>query len=219
MSDPETQSSIQSGALPHNRIEVIDVTKQFPGVKSLDAVSFGVRSGEIHALVGENGAGKSTLMKVLAGAYVPDEGALRFDGQPMVWKSPADAKAHGVHIIYQELVLFPQSSVAQNIFAGIEPRTRLGTIDHRAMNERAAALLHELGVQLDPRERVGALSVASQQMVEIAKAMASEIRVLILDEPTAVIAGKEVQLLFARLRVLRERGVAIVYISHRLDEI
>ncbi len=90
-------------------------------VKSLDAVNFGVRSGEIHALVGENGAGKSTLMKVLAGAYVPDEGALRFDGQPMVWKSPADAKAHGVHIIYQELVLFPQSSVAQNIFAGIEP--------------------------------------------------------------------------------------------------
>ncbi|OUL77678.1 sugar ABC transporter ATP-binding protein [Paraburkholderia hospita] len=208
-----------SVAPPSDVIEVSGITKQFPGVKSLDAVSFGVRGGEIHALVGENGAGKSTLMKVLAGAYVPDEGALRFDGQPITWKSPADAKAHGVHIIYQELVLFPQSSVAQNIFAGIEPRTRLGTIDHRAMNERAATLLHELGVQLDPRERVGALSVASQQMVEIAKAMASEIRVLILDEPTAVIAGKEVQLLFERLRVLRERGVAIVYISHRLDEI
>src|SRR5262249_54396768 len=106
-----------------------------------------------------------------------------------------------------------------NIFAGIEPRTRLGAIDHRAMNERAATLLRELGVQLDPRERVGALSVANQQMVEIAKAMASEIRVLILDEPTAVIAGKEVQLLFQRLRALRERGVAIIYISHRLDEI
>ncbi|MFC0398846.1 sugar ABC transporter ATP-binding protein [Paraburkholderia rhizosphaerae] len=200
-------------------IEAVGITKQFPGVKSLDAVSFGVRGGEIHALVGENGAGKSTLMKVLAGAYTPDDGELRFDGQPVQWKSPADAKARGIHIIYQELVLFPQSSVAQNILAGIEPRTRLGSIDHRAMNERAAALLRELGVQLDPRERVGALSVANQQMVEIAKAMASEIRVLILDEPTAVIAGKEVQLLFQRLRVLRERGVAIIYISHRLDEI
>jgi ribose transport system ATP-binding protein/rhamnose transport system ATP-binding protein len=200
-------------------IEAICITKQFPGVKSLDAVSFGVRGGEIHALVGENGAGKSTLMKVLVGAYTADEGDLRFDGQPVAWKSPAEAKARGIHIIYQELVLFPQSSVAQNIFAGIEPRTRLGTIDHRAMNERAAALLLELGVELDPRERVGALSVASQQMVEIAKAMASEVRVLILDEPTAVIAGKEVQLLFRRLRMLRERGVAIVYISHRLDEI
>ena len=106
-------------APPPDVIQVSGIVKQFPGVKSLDDVSFGVRGGEIHALVGENGAGKSTLMKVLAGAYLPDEGALCFDGQPVAWKSPADAKAHGVHIIYQELVLFPQSSVAQNIFAGI----------------------------------------------------------------------------------------------------
>src|SRR4051794_6868130 len=219
MNDPETQSSIQSGALPHNRIEVIDVTKRFPGVKSLDAVSFGVRAGEIHALVGENGAGKSTLMKVMAGAYTPDEGEIRFEGQPVQWKSAADAKARGIHVIYQELVLFPQSTVAENIFAGAEPRTALGTIEHRRMNRQAQTLLNELGVQLDPRERVRNLSVADQQMVEIAKAMAGETRALVLDEPTAVIAGKEVQLLFERLRVLRTRGVAIIYISHRLEEI
>ncbi|CAB3761971.1 sugar ABC transporter ATP-binding protein [Paraburkholderia humisilvae] len=217
--EPLLAGAHQPASAQPDVIEAVGITKQFPGVKSLDAVSFGVRGGEIHALVGENGAGKSTLMKVLAGAYTPDEGELRFDGQPVEWKSPAQAKARGIHIIYQELVLFPQSSVAQNIFAGMEPRTRLGFIDHRAMTERAATLLRELGVQLDPRERVGTLSVANQQMVEIAKAMASEIRVLILDEPTAVIAGKEVQLLFQRLRVLRERGVAIIYISHRLDEI
>jgi ribose transport system ATP-binding protein len=202
-----------------DRIEVLQVTKRFPGVKSLDAVSFGVRAGEIHALVGENGAGKSTLMKVMAGAYLPDEGEIRFDGQPVQWKSAADAKRRGIHVIYQELVLFPQSSVAENIFAGAEPRSRFGTIDHRQMNRLAQTLLAELGVQLDPRERVGNLSVADQQMVEIAKAMAAETRVLVLDEPTAVIAGKEVQLLFERLRVLRDKGVAIIYISHRLEEI
>jgi ribose transport system ATP-binding protein/rhamnose transport system ATP-binding protein len=188
-------------------------------VKSLDGVSFSVRPGEIHALVGENGAGKSTLMKVLAGVYAPDEGEIRFDGRAVRWQSAADAKRHGVHVIYQELVLFPQSTVAENIFAGIEPRTRLGTIDRRWMNRQARKLLADLGVALDPRARVGDLSVADQQMVEIAKAMAGEIRVLVLDEPTAVIAGKEVQLLFDRLRALRAKGVAIIYISHRLDEI
>jgi ribose transport system ATP-binding protein/rhamnose transport system ATP-binding protein len=211
--------AVDLAQLSHDRIEVVGVTKQFPGVKSLDAVSFGVRSGEIHALVGENGAGKSTLMKVMAGAYTPDEGEIRFEGKPVQWKSAADAKARGIHVIYQELVLFPQSTVAENIYAGAEPRTSLGTIDHRRMNRQAQTLLNELGVQLDPRDRLRSLSVADQQMVEIAKAMAGETRVLVLDEPTAVIAGKEVQLLFERLRVLRARGVAIIYISHRLEEI
>jgi ribose transport system ATP-binding protein len=200
-------------------IEVIQVTKEFPGVKSLDQVSFGVRAGEIHALVGENGAGKSTLTRIMAGVYAPDSGGIRFAGQPVEWKSAADAKRHGIHVIHQELVLFPQSTVAENIFAGAEPRNRLGLLDHRRMNRDARELLGELGVQLDPAEPVANLSVADQQMVEIAKAMASETRVLVLDEPTAVIAGKEVQLLFARVRALRAKGVAIVYISHRLDEI
>lgn len=200
-------------------LEVIRITKEFLGVKSLDQVSLGVRAGEIHALVGENGAGKSTLTKIMAGVYAPDSGEIRFAGQPLQWKSAADAKRHGIHVIHQELVLFPQSTVAENIFAGAEPRTRIGLLDHGRMNRDAQALLGELGVRLDSRERVGNLSVADQQMVEIAKAMAGETRVLILDEPTAVIAGKEVQLLFARVRALRAKGVAIVYISHRLDEI
>src|SRR3984957_15090621 len=153
-------------------IELHQITKEFPGVKSLDQVSFGVRAGEIHALVGENGAGKSTLTKVLAGVYAPDAGEIRFDGRVVQWKSAPDAKRRGIHVIHQELVLFPQSTVAENIFAGAEPRKGLGLVDHRAMNEKAQALLTELGVQLDPRERVGNLSVADQQMVEIAKAMA-----------------------------------------------
>jgi ribose transport system ATP-binding protein len=200
-------------------IELHRVTKEFPGVKSLDNVSFGVRAGEIHALVGENGAGKSTLTKVMAGVYAPDSGEIRFDGRVVQWKSAPDAKRRGIHVIHQELVLFPQSTVAENIFASAEPRTRLGLLDHARMNLDAQRLLTELGVTIDPRERVGNLSVADQQMVEIAKAMASETRVLVLDEPTAVIAGREVELLFDRVRALRERGVAIVYISHRLDEI
>jgi ribose transport system ATP-binding protein len=200
-------------------IELHLITKEFPGVKSLDQVSLGVRAGEIHALVGENGAGKSTLTKVLAGVYAPDAGEIRFDGRVVQWKSAPDAKRRGIHVIHQELVLFPQSTVAENIFASAEPRTRLGLLDHATMNGDAQRLLTELGVQLDPRERVGNLSVADQQMVEIAKAMASETRVLVLDEPTAVIAGREVELLFDRVRALRARGVAIVYISHRLDEI
>ncbi|MFM0125124.1 sugar ABC transporter ATP-binding protein [Paraburkholderia sp. RL18-101-BIB-B] len=219
MSDPSPKVAGDAAPRSPDRIEVVSVTKQFPGVKSLDAVTFGVRGGEIHALVGENGAGKSTLMKVMAGAYTPDEGEIRFEGEPVQWKSAADAKARGIHVIYQELVLFPQSTVAENIFAGAEPRTSLGTIDHRRMNRQAQTLLNELGVRLDPRDRLRNLSVADQQMVEIAKAMAGETRVLVLDEPTAVIAGKEVQLLFERLRVLRARGVAIIYISHRLEEI
>jgi ABC-type sugar transport system ATPase subunit len=200
-------------------IEIVQVTKEFPGVKSLDQVSFGVRAGEIHALVGENGAGKSTLTKVMAGVYAPDSGQIRFDGRMVQWRSATDAKRRGIHVIHQELVLFPQSTVAENIFASVEPRTRFGLLDHQKMNGQAQRLLTELGVQLDPRERVGNLSIADQQMVEIAKAMASETRVLVLDEPTAVIAGKEVQLLFDRVRALRAKGVAIVYISHRLDEV
>src|SRR5580658_7929482 len=152
MSGQQTVALATNEGPIRDRIEVLQVTKRFPGVKSLDAVSFGVRAGEIHALVGENGAGKSTLMKVMAGAYLPDEGEIRFDGQPVQWKSAADAKRRGIHVIYQELVLFPQSSVAENIFAGAEPRSRFGTVDHRQMNRLAQTLLAELGVQLDPRE-------------------------------------------------------------------
>jgi ABC-type sugar transport system ATPase subunit len=200
-------------------IELKNISKSFPGVKSLDSVSLSVKAGEIHALVGENGAGKSTLTKVIAGVYQPDEGSITFEGELLRWNDPSDAKAHGIHVIYQELVLFPQSTVAENIFVGFERRNALGFIDYERTYADATELLHKLGVDLDPREFIKNLTIADQQMVEIAKAMVHRVKLLILDEPTAVIAGKEVELLFKRLRALKEDGVAIVYISHRLEEI
>ena len=200
-------------------LHVSGITKRFPGVLSLDAVDFDVQPGEIHALVGENGAGKSTLVKVIAGAHAPDQGTIRFDGRAVAWANPHQARAAGIHVIYQDLVLFPELSVAENVFIGQEPRNRWGLIDTARMHRRAREVLAELGVEIDARARVKRLSVADQQMVEIAKALIGDTKLLILDEPTAVISGREADLLFARMRALRARGVAIVYISHRLDEI
>ena len=200
-------------------IRLEGITKVFPGVKSLDGVTFEASAGEIHALLGENGAGKSTLIKTIAGAYIPDEGTIAFDGQPRVWSTPKDAKDAGIHVIYQELMLFPELSVAENIFLGEAPRTRLGLIDYKTMYARAADALDRLGHHLDPRALVRDLSVADQQMVEIAKALVGDTKLLVLDEPTAVISGREAELLFERVKRLRDRGVCIIYISHRLEEI
>jgi ribose transport system ATP-binding protein len=198
---------------------VSGVSKSFPGVRALSDMQIEVREGEIHALVGENGAGKSTLTKIIAGVQPPDSGELRLDGKHVHWSGPAAAKAAGIHVIYQEFVLFPHLSVAENIFVGAMPRTRLGLLDQVAAERSAAALMARLGVSIDPRRPAGELSVADQQMVEIAKALVERPKLLILDEPTAVIAGKEVEALFERLRRLRDEGVAIIYISHRLEEI
>ncbi len=195
------------------------VTKTFPGVKSLDRVDFEARAGEILALVGENGAGKSTLIKVIAGAYQPDEGELLLDGRKVRWSSPHEARDAGIYVIYQELVLFPELSIARNIFIGSEPRGRLGLIDHGAMRREARRLLGELGVGLDPDRKVKTLSVADQQMVEIARALVGRARVLVLDEPTAVIGGPEVTLLFKMMRRVAAQGAAVVFISHRLEEV
>jgi ribose transport system ATP-binding protein len=195
------------------------VSKSFPGVKALSEVQLDVKSGEIHALVGENGAGKSTLTRIIAGVHRPDEGSIEFDGEIVHWVSPADAKSAGIHVIYQEFVLFPNLTVAENIFLGHERRGFLNGIDHGRTKQDAIDLLSRLGVQIDPDALVAELSVADQQMVEIAKAMVHKVKLLILDEPTAVIAGHEVELLFSRLRALRDDGVAIIYISHRLEEI
>jgi len=200
-------------------IELEGITKSFPGVKSLDDVRFEARAGEIHALLGENGAGKSTLIKTIAGAYVPDAGTIRFAGEERRWSSPREAKDSGIHVIYQELLLFPDLCVAENIFIGRAPRNRLGLIDRKSMNRSAAAILDRLGHRLDPAAKVGSLSVADQQMVEIAKAISADVKVLILDEPTAAISGREAELLFERMRHLRASGVCLVYISHRLEEI
>jgi ABC-type sugar transport system ATPase subunit len=195
------------------------ISKSFPGVRALSGVNLDVRPGEIHGLLGENGAGKSTLIKIIAGAVVPDEGEIIFADQPVSWTSPREAKLAGVHVVYQEFALFPQLSVAENIFLGNERRNALGMVDHRRTRKEAAELMRKLGIALDPRATVASLSVADQQMVEIARAMTHNVRLLILDEPTAVIAGREVSLLFERLHWLRESGVSVLFISHRLDEV
>jgi ribose transport system ATP-binding protein len=187
-------------------LELRKIEKGFPGVRSLDGVDFSIRGGEVHALVGENGAGKSTLMKVLSGIYLPDAGTIHLDGQERVWRTPADAIAAGIHVIHQELMLFPERSVAENIFLTNPPRTRLGLVDVSAMIERADAILNRLGHKIDPRTKIRKLSVADQQMVEIAKALSAEARLLVLDEPTAVISGREAELLFDRVERLRNEG-------------
>ncbi len=200
-------------------LSVRHISKAFPGVQALSDMQLDVHAGEIHALVGENGAGKSTLTKIIAGAQAPDAGEMSLDGKPVRWTGPAAAKAAGIHVIYQEFVLFPHLSVAENIFIGHYRRNRLRAVDHAATERAAAELMARLGVRLEPWRLVGELTVADQQMVEIAKALVDRPRLLILDEPTAVIAGQEVEALFERLRLLRDEGVAIIYISHRLEEI
>ena len=202
-----------------NILSVTGISKSFPGVQSLKRVDFSAKGGEIHALVGENGAGKSTLTKIISGAYVQDEGEITLNGEKVFWSGPGDAQRAGIHVIYQELVLFPELTVAENVFINDQPLTRLGTIDYHAMARRADDVLRRLGAQIDVRQCVKNLSVADQQMVEIARAFIGSVKVLILDEPTAVIFGVEVDLLFERLRALRAAGVAIIYISHRLEEI
>jgi ribose transport system ATP-binding protein len=200
-------------------LKLNDLSKSFPGVQALNGVSLEVRPGEIHGLVGENGAGKSTLIKIVAGAYAPDRGEMVFDGAPVRWSSPREAKQRGVQVVYQEFVLFPQLSVAENIFVGHERRNRFGIVDHARTRLEASEVLERLGVSLDPRASVASLSVADQQMVEIARAMVHRVKLLILDEPTAVIAGREVTLLFDRLRRLRASGVSVIFISHHLEEV
>jgi ribose transport system ATP-binding protein len=200
-------------------LSLTGISKSFPGVKSLQNVDFSARAGEIHALVGENGAGKSTLIKVISGAYAPDSGEIELDGQKVVWAGPRDAQAAGIHVIYQELVLFPELTVAENVFINDQPLARFGILDYRLMERRADEALRRLGANIEVRQKVKDLTVANQQMVEIARALVSSVKVLILDEPTAVISGREVDLLFDRLIALRAAGVSIVYISHRLEEI
>jgi len=203
----------------YTMIRLDGVSKIFPGVKSLDKVGFEAVAGEVHALLGENGAGKSTLIKTISGAYIPDEGTIYFDGKKHKWGSPKEAKDAGIHIIYQDLVLFHELSVAENIFIGEAPLTRFGTIDYKTMYEGADEILHRLGHHIDVQALVKSLSVADQQMVEIAKALVGETKLLVLDEPTAMISGREAELLFERIKLLRDEGVCIIYISHRLEEI
>src|SRR5690606_16833020 len=195
------------------------IDKSFLGVPVLRSVDLVVEPGEVHALVGENGAGKSTLMKILAGVHSADAGTLELDGRPVAFTHPLQAQQAGIATVFQEFNLLPELSVAENIHLGREPRRR-GLIDRRAMAERTAALLADLGVDdLTPAAKVKTLSVPRRQIVEIAKAMSQGAHLICMDEPTAALADAEVALLYRLVERLRDRGVSILYVSHRLREI
>jgi ribose transport system ATP-binding protein len=200
-------------------LQVKEISKSFPGVQALDKVSFDLRRGEVHALVGENGAGKSTLMKILSGVYQPDEGTILYKGKPVTFQNVNQARDAGIGIIYQELNLIPHLTVAGNIFVGREPVTPWGTLDEKRMNAEAAAILNRLDLKLDPAIVLKQLPVSKQQMVEIAKALSLNSEVLIMDEPTSALTESEIDTLFNVIHTLCDHGVAIIYISHRLDEL
>ncbi len=200
-------------------VRMTAIDKYFPGVHALKRAEFDLRSGEVHALMGENGAGKSTMMKVLSGIYAPDGGTVEVEGKAVKINGPRAAQDLGIGIIHQELALMPDLTVAQNIFIGREPKGRFGMLDEGKLNAAAAALFAEMRVTMDPARDVRGLTIARQQMVEIAKALSFRSRILIMDEPTAALNDTEIAELFAIIRRLRDSGVGIVYISHKMDEI
>ncbi|RYH02869.1 MAG: sugar ABC transporter ATP-binding protein, partial [Alphaproteobacteria bacterium] len=193
-------------------LEISHISKGFPGVIALNDVQLRVRPGTVLALMGENGAGKSTLMKIIAGIYQPDAGEIRLRGQPVVFNTPLAAQQAGIAMIHQELNLMPHMTIAENIWLGREQLNGLHLVDHRAMHRCTAELLARLNIKMDPEERVGNLSIAERQMVEIAKAVSYDSDILIMDEPTSAITETEVQHLFAIIQDLKAQGKAIVYI-------
>jgi len=195
------------------------IRKAFPGVVALDNVQFSLRAGTVHALMGENGAGKSTLMKIIAGVYMPDQGEIRIKGQPVALRGPLDALDRGIAMIHQELNLMPFMTIAENIWIRREPKNRLGLVDHAEMRRRTQALFDRLAIDLDPETEIQGLSIASRQMVEIAKAVSFDSDVLIMDEPTSALTDKEVAHLFRIIRQLRSQGKGIVYITHKMNEL
>ncbi|HEY8447265.1 MAG TPA: sugar ABC transporter ATP-binding protein [Thermomicrobiales bacterium] len=212
-----SDSSSPSDAQPV--LELRGICKRFPGVVALDHVGFDLRLGEVHVLVGENGAGKSTLVKILSGIYQPDEGEILLDGQPVTLRTPHEAQRLGISTVHQELNLVPHLDIGRNIFLGREPtRGPGGLVDYPTLYRLAEEQLRALGIAIDPRRRVRTLGVALQQMVEIAKALVADARVLILDEPTAAITAEEAEQLFRIVDQLRARGTAIILISHHLED-
>ncbi|CAN5304317.1 sugar ABC transporter ATP-binding protein [soil metagenome] len=200
-------------------LSLVGARKSFGPVIALADGTIDIRPGEIHALVGENGAGKSTLVKILAGVHQPDGGEFLVSGTPVSFKSPADSKAVGVSVIYQEPTLFPDLTVAENIFIGRQPKGAFGLISRRQMRKDARALFTQLGVPIDPDRVAEGLSIADQQIIEIAKAISLDAKVLVMDEPTAALSGVEVERLFGVARGLRDKGAGILFISHRFDEV
>jgi len=202
-------------------LKMVNITKRFPGVIALDRVSFDLRKGEIHVLLGENGAGKSTLIKIISGAYKKDEGEIYIDGQKIEILSPSHAQKLGISTVYQEFNLIPYLSVAENIFLGRNPMKGkvLPVIDKKTMHNQARELLHYLGIDIDPRTQIWKLGVAEKQMVEIAKVFSMNSKICIFDEPTATLTSEEKNRLFALIRKLKAEGIGIIFISHRLEEV
>jgi len=200
-------------------LEMRNIRKVFPGVVALDNVDFDLYPGEVHALVGENGAGKSTLIKIISGLYRRDAGTMSIDGEPVNFRSPADSIARGIKVVYQELDLIPGLSVAENVFLGNLPRTRWGAVDWRRLYAETEALLRGFNLEIDPRTLVRDLRVSEQQLVEIARALSRRARIIIMDEPTSALSPAEVNTLFGSIQCLKEAGVGVIYISHKLEEV
>ena len=203
----------------HVVLEAKGVSKSFAGVDALRDVDFDLMSGEVHALVGENGAGKSTLMKIIAGVHVEYDGAVRLAGAPVRFAGVQDAERAGVAIIHQELDLVPELTAADNIFLGREPLIAGTIVDRRRIAKAADGLLRRLGIEIDPQSRVAELRVGEQQLVEIAKALSLDARILMMDEPTSALSTTECETLFKVVRQLAAAGVAIIFTSHRIDEV
>ncbi|RRA97758.1 sugar ABC transporter ATP-binding protein [Larkinella rosea] len=205
---------------PDYILTVHGLTKSFSGVKALDQVQLNLRKGEVHALMGENGAGKSTFMKILIGLHTPDSGEIFFEGSELKASHVSEMLKKGISMIHQEILIVPELTVAQNIFLGRETNGGLfGWIDEKKLNQQAAVLLEQMGVSISPTAKMKYLSVAEMQMVEIAKALSNDARVIIMDEPTSALSDKEVATLFSIIKDLKQKGVAIIYISHKMDEI
>jgi inositol transport system ATP-binding protein len=222
MVSPATMKVVrESGAIPGAEflLEVDNVRKEFPGVVALDNVKFKLRRGTVHALMGENGAGKSTLMKIVAGIYTPDAGTFKLRGQEIRLKNPLDALENGIAMIHQELNLMAPMTVAENIWIRREPVNRFGIVNHGEMHRMTEALFKRLNIDIDPEARVGSLSVANRQMVEIAKAVSFDSDVLIMDEPTSALTEREVEHLFRIIRSLKADGKGIIYITHKMNEL
>ncbi len=205
--------------MPEYILEMENITKSFPGVKVLQGVTLQIQAGEVHALMGENGAGKSTLMKILMGIYTPDEGSMKMHGRPMVNKGPKDAMQHGISMIHQELNPVMDMMVFENVFMGREPRTPMRRVDKRRMIAETRRLLADLNIAIDALAYMRDLSVAQCQLIEIVKAISVGAKVIIMDEPTSAITDREVDTLFEQIARLRQQGVAMIYISHKMDEI
>ena len=220
--DMASQVSMTGKALLDNNqflLEATGICKRFPGVVALNEVSLSIKAGEVHALMGENGAGKSTMMKILSGNYIPDGGSLTLKGQPLKLESPRQALDHGIAMIHQELNLLPDMTVAENIWIGRETTNMFGLVDHGKLRDKTSVLLARLKIDIDPDSLLGDLSIANRQMIEIAKAVSYDSDVLIMDEPTSAITEKEVDHLFEIIGDLKADGKAIIYITHKMNEV